>query len=339
MLPQVQDAFGGVASTLRSVLQAMLGVGSSVFPASQTTTVDNDFGPIRTTTTRQSSDVSEDSDGSCSSRYVLEVCIGFLTVGPALQSASGEPTRDKALTEVVLTCAESRPASFLLVCPILFKKTRQGFVNLSVKNLDSFLDELGSLLQLYEYARSKRAQLLTAQFLDSTLDTWASRQIMIGEVLGKVRHICDWLSGALKKQKIKDWFVRDFLARFLDRYLAKDPEQFAWSGSDNAVQHLPDALLPMMTSDEDIRVRFRVAVINARLFAVARHVGRSALSLYDSIKQWYTVDLDEYAHHIMIIFLIDNLFPVMNVCLLACSLSVTLWSLVRPCGVGRIGIY
>jgi ataxia telangiectasia mutated family protein len=283
----------------------MLGAESSVFPASQTSAVDNDgFGPIRTTTTRQSSDVSEDNGTSYSSRYVLEVCIAFLTVGPTLQSASGEPTRDKSLTDLLLNCA---PAVFLSVCPILFQKTREGFVNLSVKNLDGFLDELGGLLQLYEYARSKRAQLLAAQFLDSTLDIWASRQIAMGEVLGKVQHVCDWLSGALKKQKIKDWLVRDFFARFLDRYLAKDPGQSTWSGQDgeNAnTEHLPNALLPMMNSDEDIRVRFRVAAINARLFAVARHVEQPAAELYDSIKQWYTVDLDEYAanHLIMISF-------------------------------------
>jgi ataxia telangiectasia mutated family protein len=301
---QVQDGFNTVTNTLRGVLRVMLGAESSVFPTSQTTAVDNDgFGPIRTTTTRQSSDVSEDNDTSYSSRYVLEVCIAFLTVGPTLQSASGEPTRDKSLTELVLNCAEPRPTVFLLVCPILFQKTRQGFVNLSVKNLDGFLDELGSLLQLYEYARSKRAQLLALQLLDSTLDTWASRQIAMGEVLGKVQHICGWLSGALKKQKVKDWLVRDFFAQFLDRYLAKDPDQSTWSdqgGEEDLTECLPNALLPMMNSDEDIRVRFRVAVINARLFAVVRHVECLAVALYDSIKQWYTVDLDEYAVHYLI---------------------------------------
>lgn len=308
----VQDAFNTVTSMLRGVLRAMLGAESSVFAAGQTSAVDNDgFGPIRTTTTRQSSDVSEDRDASYFNCIVLETCIAFLTVGPALQSASGEATRDKSLTEVVLSCAESRPSVFILVCPILLQKTRQGFVNLSVKNLDNFLDELGNLLQLYEYARSRRAQLLAAQFLDSTLDTWASGQIVMGEVLGKVRNFCDWLFGALKKQKIKDWFVRDFLARFLDRYLAKDPDQSVWSGTDDEdTEHLPDSLLPMMTSDEDIRVRFRVAVINARLFAVARRVGRSALTLYDSIKQWYTVDLDNYERMLTRMLSLGNIMVV-----------------------------
>lgn len=282
-----------MANTLRSVLRVLLGADSSDSSRSQTSAIDNDgFGPIRTTTTRQSS-ASEDSDASYFTHIVLEVCVAFLTVGPTLQSASGEPTRDKSLTEVVLNCAELRPSVFFLVCSILFQKTRQGFVNLSVKNLDSFLDKLGNLLRLYEYAKSRRAQLLATQFLDSTLDTWASRQIVMGEVLGKVQHFYDWLSSALRKRKIRDWFVRDLLARFLDRYLAKDPDQSIWSSEDSEEENMPDALLPMMGSDEDIRVRFRVAVINARLFAVARHVGRSALSLYDSIKQWYTVDLDK----------------------------------------------
>ena len=296
---QIQDAFGNVASTLRSVLRAMLGAESSEFSTSQTSAMDNDgFGPIRTTAARQFSAVSEDIDASYFSRIVMKVCVAFLTVGPALQSASGEPTRDRSLTELVLNSAKLRPSVFFLVCSILFQKTRQGFVNLSVKNIDSLLDELGNLLQMYEYAKSRRAQLLATEFLDSTLDTWASGQIVMGEVLGKVRHFCDWLSGALRKRRIKDWLVRDLLAQFLDRYLAKDPNQSTWASADSDeedAENMPDALLPMMGSDEDIRVRFRVAVINARLFAVARHVGRSALSLYDSIKQWYTVDLDKYA--------------------------------------------
>ena len=138
----------------------------------------------------------------------------------------------------------------------------------------------------------------------------------MGEVLGKVQHFCGWLSVALKKQKIRDWSVRDFLARFFDRYLARDPDQSVWSGPDEEqhTENVPDALLPMMTADEDIRVRFRVAVINARLFTVPRHVGQSAVSLYNSIKEWYTVDLDEYAALRILIFSLTNIFSVTNAC-------------------------
>ena len=319
----------------------MLGGKSSASHLDQAAGEDNDgFEPIRTTTVRQSSETKEYAEGP--DRYTLEVCVAFLTVGPTLQSASGEPTRDKVLTELILDCAETRPEIFLLICPIFFEQTRRGFVNLSVKNLDSFLDELSRLLQLYEYARSKRTQLLAAQFLNSTLDIWASRHIVIGEVLRKVRDFCDWLSRALRKQKIRDWVVRDFLARFLDRYLVKDPHQHTWSdsGSEEACpEHLPGALLPMMTSDEDIRVRFRVAVINARLFSVARHVGLSALELYSSIKEWYTVDLDKCESSSIVVLALMMSISAMSTCLLACFLWAISWWLAQLSGGGRTGIY
>lgn len=281
---------------LRETLKVMLSGQSPVSYTGHATSDDNDgFEPIRTAANSRPTDASNRHE-IFSSRCAMETCIAFLTVGPTLQSASGEPTRDKILTDLILNCAESQPEVFLLVCPILFDQIRRGYVNLSVKNLDSFLDALAGLLQTHTYSLTKRSQLLVVQFLDATLDVWSSRLISIGEVLHKCQGFCDWLSGTLRKQKIRAWSVRDFFARFLDRYLSKDPEQLSWAGSDSIADSpdgLPDALLPMMTSDEDIRVRFRVAALNARLFGLPRHQGRSALDVYSSIKKWYTVDLDK----------------------------------------------
>lgn len=198
--------------------------------------------------------------------------------------------------DIVLNCAESQPEMFLLAFPIILDKIRQGTLNLGVKSLDNFLDELSKLLQLYAYARSNRLQSLAARFLDSTLDIWASSEVAIGDALDKFRQLCKWFAGALRKKKIRAWAVRDILARFLDRYLIKDPTESTWTStgddSDEA-EGLPSALLPMMGADADIRVRFRVAVINARLFAFARRVHRPVVDMYNAIKESYTVDLDK----------------------------------------------
>jgi ataxia telangiectasia mutated family protein len=259
------------------------------------------FGPIRTTAA-QSPEVNQQNEGAASIRYITEVCMSFLAVVPILQSFSGEPTRDRDLTELVLGCAKLRPEKFLLVCPIFLDKIRQRTLNLTVNNLDKFLDEFAKLLQLYTYARSEQLQLLATHFLDSTLHIWLIQPVVASEVGDKVRQLYEWLSGTLRKQKIRAWKIRDSLARFFDRYLACDPSQVAWTVLDDdedeqqkleRLNGLPSALLPMMSSDEDIRVRFRVAVVNARLFAYARRAQHPVLATYDAIKQWYTVDLDK----------------------------------------------
>jgi ataxia telangiectasia mutated family protein len=163
------------------------------------------------------------------------------------------------------------------------------------------LDEFSKLLQLYTYARSERLQLLATQFLNSTVHVWLVKPVATGEVGDKVRQLYEWLSGTLRKQKIRGWKIRDSFACFLDRYLACDPSQVTWPAPDekdeqqqlDRLNSLPVSLLPMMGSDRDIRVRFRVAVINARLFAIAHRVQHSALAMYDMIKRWYTIDIDK----------------------------------------------
>lgn len=298
---QVQDAFIKITETIRIILRVTLGDApiASNFRSSDRDDKD-DFGPIRTAAAQQTSEMSEDDRHF--RHYILEICVGFLTVGPNLQSASGEPTRDNELTETVLECAEDRHQDFFLILPIFLDKIRQRILNITAKNLDSLLTELGRLLELYAYARSQYLQTLTTQLLNATLDLWALNEGTIGDILHKVQLLCAWLSGALKRHKIRSWRVRDSLARFLDAYLLRDQREMAWAPrNDNETDEekegrlevSPTHLLPFMNADEDIRVRFRVAVINARLFVVARILQSSPMEMYGSIKKWYTNDIDK----------------------------------------------
>ena len=224
-------------------------------------------------------------------QHLLQTCISFLTCGPFLQSASGEPTRDKELTEIVLRCAENQPARFGLVCPILLNQIRHGILNLPLKHLDSFLNQMSDLLKQYQFARSERIHQLLIDLLDSTLSTWLTPQAQSSDVGEMVGQLCAWLAKALRKQKISTWTLRDALAQFLDRYLSLDPSQTYWAPTE---EDLPTALLPMMTADHDIRVRFRVAVLNTRLFDLEVHTGQSPTTMYTVLQKWYTVDLEKY---------------------------------------------
>ena len=249
------------------------------------------FGPIRTTPAHGSSRTIQAVEDGQPTQQLLQICISFLTCGPFLQSASGEPTRDKELTEIVLRCAENQPARFGLVCPIFLNQIRHGILNLHLKHLDSFLKQMSDLLKQYQFARSERILELVIDLLDSTLNIWLTPQAQSNDVGEMVGELCAWLAKALRKQKIATWSLRDSLAQFLDRYLSLDPSLTYWSTTTE--EDLPTALLSMMTADHDIRVRFRVAVLNTRLFDLEVHTGQSPTTMYILVQKWYTIDLEK----------------------------------------------
>ena len=261
---------------------------SSISNVHQTVDDKDGFGPIRTIPAHSSSRTTQAAEDSQPAQQLLQICISFLTCGPFLQSASGEPTRDKELTEIVLRCAENQPARFGLVCPIFLSQVRHGILNLHLKHLDSFLNQMSELLKQYQFARSERVHQLLVNLLDSTLSTWLTPQAQSSDVGEMVGELCAWLARALRKQKISTWALRDAFAQFLDRYLSLDPSQTYWSTTE---EDLPTALLPMMTADYDIRVRFRVAVLNTRLFGLEVH---TPTTMYTLVQKWYTVDLEKY---------------------------------------------
>ncbi|KAG6890108.1 hypothetical protein C0995_012059 [Termitomyces sp. Mi166 len=302
----VQSMFNSVEDTMRQVLRITLG-DKSDSPAHAMDVDDHDgFGPIGMATEQPSTNEDDATVELISNCFTMDICISFLTVGPALQSTSGEPTRDKQLVNDVFNCGQSRPQVFLSVLPIVLDKSQQRFLNLGVKGFVSLLDTLMQLTPSYRYARNDRLQSVVIRFLESTLEIWASASAAIGDVLEKVHKLCQSLSGALKKGNIRSWRVRDLFARFIDRYLEQDPLEQPWASQ--AEDWFPSSLLPAMSQDDDIRVRFRVAVKTARLFAFARHTvpRRATKEMYLVIKNRLTIDLNNREHMLTRILSLGN---------------------------------
>lgn len=286
-------------STLRDTIRMLVGSPASDRRSSQAMDVDekDGFGKVRSAADHQSQGTAEFFEGSGYTRCIADVCIGFLANGPILQSASGEPTRDKELTELLLDCADTHPEKFLLVCPPWLDNVRRKSFSLSSSGLNRFLDEMGSLLGRYAYSRREEVQRLIILLLQSTLHIWSGSQTLTDDVACKVQKLCHWLSGLVRDSKISAWRARDSLAVFFDRYLASDPDQISWSTpfdddeEEQVADLLPSALLPLMSSDKDIRVRFRIAPLIARLFLVAHQVGYPPLALYKTVLEQFPVDL------------------------------------------------
>ncbi|KAG6821445.1 hypothetical protein H0H93_010169 [Arthromyces matolae] len=302
----VQSTFQLVGAMMRKVLRVTLGFGQLASTAQTMEAPEQDFEPIRTSTEHSLTSTDNIITDPLSVSFIMDVCVSFLAVGPALQSASGELTRDKELIDDITKCAEMRPEAFLSVLPVLLDKCRRRFYYLDIKSLDGLLDEVERLLFLYPYSKSPRLQSAVIQLLEYTVETWASVKISMDDTLGKCRLLCHWLSKTVKDGNLRAWTVRDSFVRFIDHYLAQDPTQQAWGKPEDSL--LPSILLPIMGKDDDIRVRFRVAVSSARLFAFARHTKPSQTTneIYLNIMNNLTKDLENYEHMLTRVLSLGN---------------------------------
>jgi ataxia telangiectasia mutated family protein len=233
------------------------------------------------------------------SRCVVEICVSFLAVVPVLESSSDEPTRDKELTDLVLDCS---PEFFFFVAPVFFSNVQRRILKLTPNNLKRFLDKFSSVVTgSYTFGRREMVLLLLVFFMQSTLPVWLHENVRATDVGKNVGDFLEWLSQLIKKNSARSWKVRDAIARFLDDYLSHDPSQGFWNSEQDLSQNtnpvppdsLPSALLPLMAEDDDIRVRFRVASLNSRLFSIAQPVDVDPMVLYSSVLKHLTKNIDE----------------------------------------------
>ncbi|KAH7923978.1 hypothetical protein BV22DRAFT_1196306 [Leucogyrophana mollusca] len=309
----IQDVFGVVSSAIREALRTLTGQTSHDPHAADGADDKDGFGPIRTTrATLQTPEENQDQEHNRASRYLTELCMSFLAVAPILQSSSGEPTRDKQLNELVLECPDDK---FLLVGPAYLNQVRRRLLNVNVKVLDEILDKLGDLLRDYTYSQSVQLQLLATNVLSSTSHIWLQKSCAESELGENVRSLCSWISQITETKKVRSWRVRDTISRFFDWYLSQDPSLSFWpkvnheDDEDEPVAS-PATILPILGADEDIRVRFRAAVANARLFSIARATGREALNLYEEIRVSLTRDLTNYEQMLTRMLSLGNIMVV-----------------------------
>ncbi|KAF8892281.1 hypothetical protein BD779DRAFT_1512002 [Infundibulicybe gibba] len=274
----VQSSFNTVIETLRLTLHSIIGPGSN--PQQHEEAGGDGFGPIRTATNLNSPESNKP--------LAADLCIALLATAPLLQTAAGEPTRDNQLMELIVGSAEDHgPEIFSLLLSICLDQVRQGTLSLTSANLESILDTIPDWLPAYAYSRS---------FLDSTMEIWSAAGTTSAVVVNRAQKLYIWLAGLFSGKNFNSWKVRDSMARFFDKFISMDPHQRALISGANSIPQdtLPIQLLPTLGSDEDIRVRFRVAVLAARLFSTTTSAGISPVLLYRSIIDGQTRDTNEY---------------------------------------------
>ena len=297
--------------TVKDVLRTILSKLAGETKPSTAMDVDDkdDFAPVRTAAQVTQPEAQKQTGGLTHSQYILSICVSFLALGPVLQSASGEATRDRELTEIILNTDGDE---FLVAGPAYFAGVRQKTLNISINSLDNFVDKFESLLTQYPYAKAERMQLLTVQMLDSTSHLWVQESVMSSPLGENIQALCHWLLRTLGNDQLQSWRVRNNLVAFLDRYLSQDPMEHAWfvqtpdiSGEAVETPPMPTVVLPTLGSDKDIRVRLRVASVNARLFGLARIRGDDPMPLYGTIHHHLCKDLGLYVFVVLLLVYSD----------------------------------
>ncbi|KAG2364853.1 hypothetical protein BDR07DRAFT_1400476 [Suillus spraguei] len=288
----IQDAFSAVSEALRESLRTM--TGQLRQGAQNVHAVDADgFGDIITTHTGPPTqeDAAHD-DITAANQYLADLCITFLATTPVLRSSSAEVLRDRELTKLIVHCPAER---LLLIGNAVLGSVRRRIWSLDIDVLNALLDKFEDLLPLHTHGRNVELQLMAVDLLDSTSHFWLQKSNADTDVGDHIRELCGWLSHNMMKRKFVSWKMRDFASQFFARYIAQDPSESFWpTVCQKKSVDPPSTIIPILNSDQDIRVRFRAAVVNARLFTLARFAGQNSLDIYNTIKEGLTKDLSDY---------------------------------------------
>lgn len=257
------------------------------------------FGPVRdahaVTSLSTTRNVQQDR---VHNTRIIDSCTTVLAVIPILQSSSGEPTRDRALSDLVLN---SEPDEFLSLGPAYCEQVGRRTLNLSASNLQALLGKLLSLSEVYTYQGIEETFLLVVNALDRTSHIWMDPAVAASEVGGKARMFCWETIDRLRQRAQRSWRVTDAIIRFLDRYLTRDPKQEIWAmpvaktETPNEEQ-FPAAVLPTLGNDDDIRIRFRIAATSPRLLTVGQLAQRDLMyDVYPNIQHNLSTQQEKYA--------------------------------------------
>ena len=243
------------------------------------------FGPIRTSQTAQT---EKRLEINTTLLHIARICIGFLSLIPILQSANGETTRDKELLEIILNADGD---TFLAMMPSYSDNVRRGRFNLGINATDTLLLRFSQHMGDPSFAKREQTHLEVIRFLDSTIGVWL--QPSAEDVLNKVQFLFKFYSDMIVRKKVRSWRIRYAFACFMSNYLNKDPWQKAW----NIVEvdcSLPSELLPQLGADEDIRVRFKLATLSAKLLSPSNLADKDASTVYLELKAGLSTDLSQF---------------------------------------------
>ncbi|KAF5328889.1 hypothetical protein D9611_014266 [Ephemerocybe angulata] len=280
--------------------------------------VDDDFGELKTATSNTANYEAVSRDTVLRQR-IHEVNISILTRGPLLQTFPEQPTRDRALLELVAYSSPKRmkPPNkpdkssdanepwFLMVAPLLFREIRAGALECNDTQLVLLLEAASGVLSPYQYDRNPESYCLVIRILHSTLPIWTrpAASEKLKELLGKIlEHLCN----NCNKDLMYSWKIRDTFSQFLEEYVSFDPQEATWKCPGSP----PLELLKKLAKDEDIRVRYRTVVSLPRLIVLSYPNPTELVGCFLTIRDSLPSSLQNYESTITRILTFANMMVV-----------------------------
>lgn len=221
----------------------------------------------------------------------MEICLRFVVNGPLLHSLSGEPTKDTEVIDAVLACDVDNPKGFLVGFPLLLSNVQRGTFSLG-SNLNSSLKVLEEILTSYKYRRSERMLQITFQLLSAILQSWFSS----ADVRKEVDELLDFLLNRHLSKQARYRSERDAFIRFVEQVIICQPRSLEWVLAEKPTKEVLLTKLPLglWNTDNDVRVRFRAATLNARIFNALQHLDISPSLFYSGLQEYLNrIEIDQ----------------------------------------------
>jgi ataxia telangiectasia mutated family protein len=191
------------------------------------------------------------------------------------------------LLEIIL---DADGDAFLSMLPAYSENIRSGRFNLGVNATDKLLLRFSQHMGDPSLAKREQTHLEVIRFLDATVGIWLQPSAV--EVLNKVQSLYKFYSDMIVRKRARSWRIRYAFSCFTSGYLKKDPWQKTWDDAEVECS-LPSELLPQLGSDEDIRVRFKLATLSAKLLSPANLADKDAVGVYEESKSGLSTELTQ----------------------------------------------
>lgn len=224
-------------------------------------TEDQDFGPIRTTSSSQMiGRAMFDASRENASKTCISISLGFIATQAYYAEGGKNPVRVRSVIKAVLDGTGTHLAT---VGPHVLDLMASKHLDLSPSELDSLLDRIGSeLLPSYEYARSSELLSFILRFLTVTANTWGREHIMELAFVNNARRLSGWFSAQLRLRNMASWRLRKDFGALLDLFVTGDLSASSWAhdeeeeACENGVHIGPVKLIASLLSDTDFRTRY-----------------------------------------------------------------------------------
>lgn len=292
---KVQDALVVVVDTLKQILKQVFTNYDCRVAKRSSHMVEDDqdgFAPMRVSDSPADEMISQADNGG-SIQTIFNVCIDFLVLSAALPSAAVGTNASNTLVDMLCAC-ENTDLLLLALEPFL-RHVQHRNHQLPLSDLDKLLVRIEEPLMSYRYANSDALHVTIIHLLEASMAGWLPTR-PTSDISGKVYTLIKWFIESLRGGKLRSWRTRDTLGRFLEQYIRLDPSQRFLTDDDGIIMdgsETLDSLIPFLTKDEDMRVRFTAARAVASLFSSDYAHINDPMAVYTNLREQLCIDLSK----------------------------------------------